>query len=360
MADRPFGSMAPSPVVPAAPTLMDKLSRTWPVEVLRAAIAAAALPGDVYAGRTPMTLGTVSDDPAAPDFVGNAGPTGQVINPDVIRRSADLAGTVMSGGGAAGGAVSHAGETALGIVPVDVARAFKGVSSSLPESDLFQQAVKNTPGAMIDNDVVRLAVTRNQHPDQAMQDSLRGGVFYLPDGSKDAKYYTGTGHNFSYGGTETVSGETAFKNPLFVKGATGGKAPEAAFDALNGKGAYQQMRTDALRSAGGYGLTPDLKEELIRQFLDKHAPEMSDLSWHIMQNTNKGNQLAYALQEAAVASAARKAGHDGVIGYSMGRKVKEPRISEVFDVRERSYPDATGGFETWPDTSFGSLAPKQR
>jgi hypothetical protein len=236
------------------------------------------------------------------------------------------------------------------IVPVPAARAL-ATARNLPNDDIFRSAVANTPGARIEEDGVVLPLVRNQRPEQAGQDSVRGGVFYLPEGSKDAKFYTGTGHNFAYGGTERIRGETLVSNPLFVKGATGGKAPEAAYDQIMGKGAYQKMRQEVLNHAvvPSYVKDQSLKAEQISKFLEKYAPELVGLEYEILANSSKGNQLAYALQEAAVASAARRAGHDAVIGYSTKRSSKEPFISEVFDVRERTYPTKQGDFDVWPD-----------
>jgi hypothetical protein len=169
-------------------------------------------------------------------------------------------------------------------------------------------------------------------------------VFYLPEGAAQGKYYS-TGKN-GYGGGEKITGETLVSNPLFAKGGTGGKVPESAFDSLQGKGAYQKMRKDALDvNWGRPGLYAD-KGPSIESFLDKYAPELADYGDYIIQNSKKGNQLAYALQEAAVASAVRNAGHDAVVGYSKGKN--GPFLSEVFDVRESHYPDKFGGSEVWP------------
>jgi hypothetical protein len=229
-----------------------------------------------------------------------------------------------------------------GIVSPNVARLLS-TKRELPNTELFQSAVANTPGAAVVDDGLQMRLMRNQKPDQNDMPSVRGGVFYLPDGAQQAKHYS-TGKN-GYGGTDRITGETLINNPLFVKGATGGKAPEGAFDLLNGKGAYQQMRSDALdvnwgrRTGGGTD---------IESFLEKYAPELKGQGQYILENSKEGNQLAYALQEAAVASAARRAGHDAVIGYSTARSTKQPFISEVFDVREKNYPDKGGApSEVW-------------
>lgn len=220
----------------------------------------------------------------------------------------------------------------------------RGGSAALPTGEPFASAVANTPGARIADEGLYMRVTRNQAPEQALQPSVRGGVFYLPEGAAQAKYYS-TGRN-GYGGTERIAGETLIQNPLLAKGATGGKAPQMAYDMLNGKGAYDAMRTDALNSVLGYGMSPARKIEATEEFLAKYAPDMSGMGSYIVQNSRSGNQLPYALQEAAVGSAARKAGHDAVLGYSTN-KAKQPFLSELFDVRESAYPDKFGTFRTW-------------
>lgn len=235
-------------------------------------------------------------------------------------------------------------------VPLSVAKALTTIRN-LPKSEAFNLAVKNTPGASIRDEHLVLPVVRSQKPEQAGMESVRGGVFYLPQGSSNARYY-----NFSadkpgvyYGGPQKISEETAVSNPFFVKGATGGAAPEAALKQIYGKENFEQMNRDMWRAINTGGLQRDLKEEVIGDFLQKHAPSMSGLEAYILENSKKGNQLRYALQEAVAADAARREGYDSILGYSMSRKLKEPFISELFDVRERSYPTNFGGAgDIWP------------
>jgi hypothetical protein len=203
----------------------------------------------------------------------------------------------------------------------------------------LMEAVQNTPGAQIVPEGLRMRVMRSQQPEQALQDSVRGGVMYLPEGAKQAKYYTG---KIGYGGSEKIAGETLIANPLVVKGATGGKAPEMAFDSLLGKGSYQAMRDEALKALGGYNAAKADKVELAEQFLEKYAPELRGNGAYIVEQSTQGNTLPYALQEAAVAHAVRDAGHDAVVGYSESRKGLGKFISEIFDVREKNYPDKFG------------------
>lgn len=228
------------------------------------------------------------------------------------------------------------------IVPPNVAKNLN-IAKQLPNDENFLAAVANTPGAQLSDDGLLMAIQRNQVPSQGMQPSVRGGVFYLPQGAAQAKHYS-TGKN-GYGGSERIAGETMFTNPLVAKGGTGGKAPAAAYDQLMGKGAYDTMRNDALKAYGQFGSGLSQRVPLVRAFLEKHAPELADHAEYIARNSAQGNQLAYALQEAAVGSKVRASGYDSVLGYSKGKQ--GPFLSEVFDVRESHYPDKFGGSKVW-------------
>jgi hypothetical protein len=232
-----------------------------------------------------------------------------------------------------------------GIVSPVVARAIN-MPVSLPTDEVFQKAVANTPNAQITDEGLLLNVMRKQKPEQAMTESVRGGVFYLPEGASQMRHYGGTGY---YGGTEKIAGETLYKNPLFVKGATGGKAPEAAYEELLGKDALSQMKDDAMEFSSrvfrpnvSYGQAVEGVEEYLR----KYAPDLEGYGSYIIDNSRKGNQLRYALQEVAVGQKVRDAGYDSVIGQS--KKKGEPTISEIFDVRESHYPNAYGDFQLMP------------
>lgn len=258
--------------------------------------------------------------------------------------------TALAGGGSPFGTGSGSGFS-LGMVPVDVAKRLN-VKKSIP-SDVLKQAAENTPGASVDPEgALIVKVHRNQKPDQELEESVRNGVFYLPS-TRNAHYYKRATNDFkknTYGGSQNIQGETAYLNPLVVKGATGGKAPEMAYEQLNGKGSFKNMHDDAMQAvlwhdkAGRIGPS---QEEMVSNFFEKHAPEMIGKEWQILENSKHGNQLQYALKEAAVAHAAREAGHDGVIGYSVG-KDKKPFLSEVFDVRETHYPGTQGEYELHP------------
>lgn len=258
----------------------------------------------------------------------------RVTDENALRRFTDM---IMGG---------PMGFAPAGIVAPAVARQLR-MPTNLPTDETFTKAVQNTPGAQVTQEGLLMRVQRSQKPEQAGEESVRTGVFYLPEGSASAKYYKqGKSGESTYGGSENVAGETLYKNPIFVKGATGGKAPEAAYDQLIGKGAYQKMRSDVLGSYG-YSANQSQKIEAIQGILQKYnnldADDAYNMAYNIVTNSKSGNTLPYAIQENIVAHAIRNAGYDAVLGYSK-KKTGDPFLSEVFDVREAAYPTRQGDF----------------
>lgn len=234
------------------------------------------------------------------------------------------------------------------IVPTDVAKNID-MPTILPKSNEFVNAVENTPGAQIVPEGLLMRVQRSQKPEQAGMESVRTGVFYLPEGAAQAKHYSGA--KSTYGGSEKIAGETLYKNPLFVKGATGGKAPEAAYDQIMGKDAYKNMRQEVV-NALGFGFTKpqeklDSIQSILQKYNDMDSGDAYDMAYYIISNSKEGNTLPYAVQENIVANAVRNAGYDAVLGYSQ-KKTGDKFISEVFDVREATYPTKQGDFTLMP------------
>lgn len=228
----------------------------------------------------------------------------------------------------------------IGIISPQVAKTIK-MPVNLPKQQEFLDAVSAEPSAALTSEGLRLKVKRQQNPLQSGEESVRTGVFYLPESQNIGVYKGKTG----YGGTEPIQGETLYKNPIFVQGATGGKAPEVAYDQLLGKGSYQAMRDDALKAASSSKSTA-FKIEKAKEFLEKYGGDPSMASY-IVQSSPYGNQLTYALQEHAVAHSVRNAGHDAVLGYSK-KRTGEPFFSEIYDVRENMYPTKQGDFQLHP------------
>jgi hypothetical protein len=228
------------------------------------------------------------------------------------------------------------------IIPVETAKVLN-TRLNLPSNPEFLQAVQNTPKAQITDEGLLMSLSRSQKPEQAGEIAGRTGVFYLPEGSGSMTYYKHkpAAPNQTYGGSELFSGETLYKNPLFIKGATGGKAPQNAYDQLMGKGAYEKMRSDvlqagAVRSIPSSRLSEAEKIDRIGETLKQYGGDPS-MAENIYRTSPVGNQLAYAMQEHIVANAVRNAGYDSVLGYSK-KKTGDPFLSEVFDVREKTYP----------------------
>jgi hypothetical protein len=245
----------------------------------------------------------------------------------------------------------------MAIVPALAAKGLK-VEKALPKTEMFARAVENTPGARIEDGSLVMPVARRQMSVQHNQPSVRGGVFYLPEGDKRLSYYNGTGY---YGGQDKIAGETAFNNPLFVKGATGGKAPEAAFATLSGKDAMKKLDRDVFSAVNERHWMsrqdPDIYRERVGNLLADYGAD-PDIADYLIRNSSQGNQLRYALQENIIGNAVRNAGHDAVLGYSLKRSKRpggDPFLSEIFDVRESHYPGKNGEYQIWDNYKPASL-----
>lgn len=207
------------------------------------------------------------------------------------------------------------------------------IDVNLPQDEIFKRAVENTKGTKITDKGLEIDLIRNQHPDQGGQYSIRSGVFYQPQGSHNKYPYRGKS---GYGGQETIRGKTLLKKPIFVKGATGGKAPQMAYDLINGKGAYQSMRTEVLDKTSYYAIGTHGTYDLLKKYggdvnLSEEIERIGKMAG--------GNNWAYAIQENIVANSIRKAGYDSVVGWSSKRD-GTPFLSEIFDVREITYPNS--------------------
>lgn len=247
------------------------------------------------------------------------------------------------------GAMAQGGRSR--IIPPDVARQLD-MPVNLPQSPEFLRAVANEPSAQVTNEGLIMSLMRQQKPEQSGAESVRTGVFYLPEGqAKNMRHYRGPESTATYGGPEAIRGETMLKNPLFVKGATGGKAPEAAFDAVMGKGSMKKLESDVFSVINERNMMtqkdPQAYVDRVRNLLSKYGAN-PNMASQIIRNSGKGNQLRYALQENIIANAVRNAGHDAVLGYGKGRGDKGEFFSEVFDVRESMYPTPEGDFDLMP------------
>lgn len=216
------------------------------------------------------------------------------------------------------------------------------VPTEMPVDPVFMAAVENTPGARVDDEGLHMRLVRWQKPEQEAGRAIRTGVFYLPEGSGNARHYRsapGGDDGQSYGGSVKMDGDTLIRRPLFVRGATGGKAPEAAYAALRGKDAMKKLDSDVFgvvnERAWMTRQGADIYQERVENLLRYYGADPK-LAADIIYHSRQGNQLRYALQENIIAHAVRAAGYDAVVGHSKGKS--GPFISEVFDVREQTFP----------------------
>jgi hypothetical protein len=224
-------------------------------------------------------------------------------------------------------------------IPVEVAEALP-YSAVVPQTDEFVQAVANTKGAELTSKGLKIAVTRCQKPAQHDMPSVRSAVFYLPAGDKRLSHYRKKGS--WYGGSDCITGTTLLKRPLVVRGATGGKVPEAALKALTGDKKAPDKLDASLRELIRIGwrqsradLLPQVEQAL--QILGG-SPHLAE---EIVEHSTEGNTLNYAVRENIICTMARKAGFDSIVGWSHGSKTGY-FLSEVIDLRESFYPAPWG------------------
>lgn len=219
----------------------------------------------------------------------------------------------------------------------------------LPTKDEFIQAVLNTPGVKATEKGLLIDVERWQKPDQSGARSVRSAVFYLPVKSKSATHYRKA--EGGYGGSEHITGTTLIRRPLFVKGATGGKAPEEAYKVVTGdKKAVGKLDDEIFKVLPSWGRSR-ADEGAVADLLERHGAD-PDLARDVVTNSTQGNTLRYAIRELIYCTAARRAGYDSIIGWSMGRGGKGAFFSEIIDLREDRYPWADEEGSIHPDFKF--------
>ena len=199
------------------------------------------------------------------------------------------------------------------------------------------EAIRNTAGAEITAEGILLKAVRFQKPEQSGMFSIRSGVFYLPEVKSPYQRYYSTG-KVGYGGKQKIERTIEVKNPIILKGASGGKVPERAYDMVMGKkGSYQAMRADVLKATSR--LSRSASDDILNAVADVLAKYGGDegMASEIIRFSKEGNQLPYAVQENIVANVVRNAGYDAILGYNKVRG--RNRLSEVFALSETHYPD---------------------
>jgi hypothetical protein len=78
-----------------------------------------------------------------------------------------------------------------------------------------------------------------------------------------------------------------------------------------------------------------LSEE-VEKVLTTHGGN-PDIAWDIVQHSDEGNRIRYAIQEHIIAHALRDKGYDSVLSYS--KSGGDFRLSELFYLEQDYYPD---------------------
>jgi hypothetical protein len=227
----------------------------------------------------------------------------------------------------------------------------------------FRKAVENTPGAKENEDgSITLDLSRHQKPEQEGQQSVRRGVFFVPEeNSPYSRYYKAQTKirpsEQWYGGEQKlVERQVTLKNPLIAKGATGGKIPEKAYNYLMGDSkAYDNLYKsfyDVVKRTGFFRPGEETTVAQVADFLKNNGGNPNDAE-NMVRNSMRGNQLTLAALENVIAEKAREAGYDAILGFS--RHAGEPRLSEVFDVVRQAYP-VRGHQEYMRDLELANLA----
>lgn len=205
-----------------------------------------------------------------------------------------------------------------------------------------QQAVLNS-GGRIDSGRFSIPVTRRQKYAQAGNESVRGGVFYLPSSEKPSRFGYSNPATL-YGGPQRISGQREFSSPFFVRAATGGAGPERAYSEAFGRKALKSLQDDVRNIVVSRALGPEYLQK-IDGFIAKYAPEKAsgNFASYLLNSSRQGNQLKYALQELAIGSAIKRRGNDAILSYGFQRGTKAPKLREVFALNEHKYPTSALG-----------------
>jgi hypothetical protein len=200
-----------------------------------------------------------------------------------------------------------------------------------------KEAVANTEGAKITKEGLELNVVRYQEPEMAGGMAVRGAVFYLPESNSPyGRHYRSTKN--VYGGSEKFEGKTIYRNPLIIKGATGGAVPERAYAMLEGKAKLKEVQDAISKKCFDrvFGKSdPNTTIKNIGDVLKEFGGDPG-YAYDIYDATKEGNTRRYAIQEHVIAARIKKEGYDGLIGY--GKYKGKMRFSEVLDVRTNENP----------------------
>jgi DNA topoisomerase-1 len=230
-----------------------------------------------------------------------------------------------------------------------------------PLNPEFQEALASTKDATSDENGIHLKVTRYQKGEQEGESSIRDGVFFIPHQEKSYKGYKTPVRkepDAYYGGSHKFTGEKHLKSPIIVKASTGGRAPEAAYIALHGRNKFEAMNNACSSILGiniysnNQRLSREDKIQNIQNVLDEYGGN-TNLAEYIYNNSGRGNQLRYALQENIIANQLKKHGYDSMLAYNRrGWGHKGHRLTELFDLNTTHYPKSNESSSLYPGKAW--------
>ena len=256
-------------------------------------------------------------------------------------------------GPAAGGLAAKGAAALKAVVPIASALRTPRISNRIysdtignfsgnKKYDFIRQALENSK-ARISPEGVQIGVRRSQDPSQVGKDALSGGVFYTPSAAAvNSPYRKGL---FSrYGGPQIIGGTTLLRNPLFTHGDAGWL--EDASDTLLGSKNRHNIQNE-IYDIADHRLDNNLPEALksVGSFRQKWSPETASIPPELFLG-EKGS-YSHWLNQAAIAHRAREMGYDSIVPMSYGES-GNPRIDEIFDLRENKYPGPSGEYSLWP------------
>ena len=196
-------------------------------------------------------------------------------------------------------------------------------------------AIENTKGAeLLSNGNLKLEISRFQKPEQAGIESIRTGVFYLPE--HDSPYSKWFKNKPNYGGKQKIESEVILEKPYIIKAGVGGLGPEKAYIELVGKEKFKEFHDDLYNIINFSHYNPQLVEGSIEKFLEKYGGN-PDYAYNILYNSKVGNQLNMALREHIYANVIRNAGYDSVLSYTIYKG--NYKFDELFYLLDTHYPE---------------------
>jgi hypothetical protein len=215
-------------------------------------------------------------------------------------------------------------------------------SGFLPTRMDILQTIRNTPGAKLSADgTLEVTLERRGKQRREGDPTGRGGVYYAGYEGGSEMYNTGSTTTAEGGDVKYGPRPSSFRNVLFVDDT--GKMGRDIGSAFLGKARYQDEEANLRGLLEGHvgsadpGLRRDAAVEKFQEFgwSPEGAEQVTDA---LLAMQKKGYGLDYAVPEAIGSGLARAGGYEAAVGIRRANAYSDPKIGEVFDLRESHYP----------------------